>query len=158
MRLSVIAVLLVSATSMATSPVAYAGQQVLEFKYVTKRIDSKVFEAPKIEGQTMVLGKVFGVACFKDGTTAVKDFIFSAELLKGSGPIRGFSTYTFEDGSSITASFTGEAKEGHRHGVYTILSGSGKYAHATGTGSFENLTSGFEGADLMKGKLVVTTP
>jgi hypothetical protein len=36
--------------------------------------------------------------------------ISRADLMKGLGPIKGYSTYTFEDGSSITASYTGEFK------------------------------------------------
>ena len=137
---------------------ASAGEQVLEFRYVTKPLELKTFEAPKIEGQTMVMGKVFGVVAFKDGRVGTKDFIYSAELLKGEGPVRGFSTYTFEDGSSITASFNGEVKGGQRHGVYTILSGTGLYANATGTGSYESVPSKFEGATLLTGKFNVQTP
>jgi len=56
----------------------------------------------------MVMGKVFGVVAFKDGRVGTKEFIYQAELLKGDGPLHGFSTYRFEDGSSITASFAGE--------------------------------------------------
>ena len=36
----------------------------------------QTFEAPKIEGQTMVMGKVFGVVAFKDGRVGTKDFIY----------------------------------------------------------------------------------
>ena len=60
----------------------------------------------------MSTSNAFGVAFFKDGRVAAKDFVVSTDLRKGSGPIRGYSTYTFDDGSSITASFTGEFKEG----------------------------------------------
>ena len=89
---------------------ASGGEQVIEFRYVIHPLEVKTFEAPKIEGQTMVMGKVFGVVAFKDGRVGTKDFIYQAELLNGDGPIYGFSTYRFEDGSSITASFAGEIK------------------------------------------------
>ena len=82
---------------------ASAAEQVIEFRYVIHPLEVKTFEAPKIEGQTMVMGKVFGVVAFKDGRVGTKDFIYQAELLNGNGPIHGFSTYRFEDGSSITA-------------------------------------------------------
>ena len=105
---------IVAAGCLLAPSLAFAGEQVIEFRYVIHPLEVKTFEAPKIEGQTMVMGKVFGVVAFKDGRVGTKDFIYSAELLKGEGPVRGFSTYTFEDGSSSTASFNGEVKGGQR--------------------------------------------
>jgi hypothetical protein len=143
---------------LAASTFAVAGEQVLEFKLVTKLLDPKVVQAANIDGQTMSTSNAFGVAFFKDGRVAAKEFVVSSDLRKGSGPIRGYSTYMFDDGSSITASFTGEFKEGLAHGVYTILSGTGVYANATGTGSFDGVPAGFKGANLYNGKFDIKTP
>jgi len=135
---------------------AVAGERVLEFKLVTKPIDLKVIEAANVEGQTVVSGK-FGVAVFSDGRIGVKEFVNTSDLLKGSGPFFGYSTYTFEDGS-ITARYTGSAKDGKSTGEYTILSGTGAYANATGTGTIESAPNPFKGVNLLNIQLVVKTP
>jgi len=152
--------LLIGATALlVTSTIAFAGEQVLQFKLVTMLVNpTTILEAAKFEGQTMIASKAIGVAYFKDGRVASKDFIITLDLRNGSGPYKGYSTYTFEDGSSITASFTGERKAGESHGIYTIVSGTGTYANATGTGSFDSVPAKFKDATLYDGKFDVKTP
>src|SRR5215471_1367492 len=118
MRQSLYGILIGAAAVVATSSIAFAGEQKLEFKLVTKLLDPTIVEAANIDGQKMMTSKAFGVAFFKDGRVAAKDFIVSADLRNGSGSGRGYSTYTFDDGSSITASFVAEYKDGRAHGTY----------------------------------------
>ena len=158
MRSSFALILLSGAALFATSSVASAGEQVLEFKLVATPVDVKAVEAPNMEGQSLSAGTYFGVAYFKDGRIAIKNFISSTDVRKGSGPVRGYSTYTFEDGSSITASYTGEIKSGVRSGTYTIVSGTGAFANASGTGTFDGIPAAFKGAALFNGKFIVKTP
>ena len=150
--------ILIGAAALLTSSVAFAGEQHLEFKLVTRWVNPTVLEAANIEGQTMSASKAVGVAYFKDGRVASKDFIVTLDLRNGSGPYKGYSTYTFEDGSTITASFTGERKAGESHGIYTIVSGTGIYANATGTGSFDSVPTKFKDTILYDGKFDVKTP
>ena len=152
-----LAVFLSGVALVIAASTARAGEQVLEFKLVTKPIDFKITEVANIEGQTVASGKIFGVAVFKDGRIGVKEFVNSSDLLKGSGPFFGYSTYTFEDGS-ITARYTGSAKDGRSKGEYAILSGTGAYANATGTGGFESAPTPMKGVNLFDVKLVVKTP
>ena len=138
---------------------AIAGEQVLEFKLVVKPIEVKSLEAPNVDGQVVLLNKMYGVAFFKDGRVASKDFIFSADYNKGSGPFFGYSTYQFDDGSSITARFVGTQRAGQLvHGEYTVTSGTGAYAGAKGTGTFDGVAHKLPGANLLNGKFTITTP
>ena len=82
----------------------------------------------------------------------------SAQPTCARANVRGYSTYTFEDGSSITASYTGELKSGNRSGTYTIVSGTGAYANASGTGTFDGIPAAFKGVALFNGKFGVKTP
>src|SRR3954465_5187894 len=51
---------LISAASLiAASTAALAGEQVLEFKLVTKMIDPKIVQAANIDGQTMMTSNAF---------------------------------------------------------------------------------------------------
>ena len=91
-----------------------------------------------------------GVAFFKDGRVASKEFIYNSDSNKGSGPFFGYSTCQFEDGSTITARFGGTQRAGQPiHGEYTVLSGSGVYAGAKGTGSFDGVAHKLTGANLL---------
>jgi len=151
--------LAIVACSLAGTGAAFGGEQNLEFKFVVKPIDVKAVQAPNIEGRQLAVGSWFGVAFFKDGRVAVKDFVDTSDLLKGLGPVKGYSTYTFEDGSSITASYIGEFKATGAHGDYTILSGTGLYDKATGTGSWDAVpTKWTDGAVLLNGSFHVKTP
>jgi hypothetical protein len=147
------------AAALAPASGSFAGEQVLEFKLITHGVDVKEVQAPNIEGRVLGTGNLFGVAFFKDGRIAAKDFVGGYDTLKGEGRYWGYSTYTFEDGSSINASYVAESKGGKFHGDYTILSGTGMYDKATGTGSFDALpTKWTDGAFLFDGKFDVKTP
>lgn len=159
MSKSIPGVVALAALACAPWQAVSAGEQVLEFKLVTKPIEVKAMEAKYVEGQTVGLMKAHGVANFKDGRVASKEFIYSWDHNKGSGPFYGYSTYTFEDGSSITARFAGTVRAGQpMRGEYTVLSGTGVFAGAKGTGSFDAATHKLTDANLFNGKFAITTP
>lgn len=146
------------ALACATTQAAVAGEQALECKMVLKNIDVKSLEVAQVEGQTVGVSKSFGVATFADGRIATKDFTYSWDTNKGNGSFSGYSTYTFQDGSSITARYVGTARSGQpARGEYTVLSGTGAYAGAKGTGSFESIPSKLT-AGLYNCKFAITTP
>ena len=155
-NLAIVAALLVGHLSCSS---AVAGEKTLEFRLVVKLFDQKALEAPDVPGQVVTESKAFGVGIFKDGKIASKDFIVVSDLNKGVGPMYGYSTYTFDDGSTITARFTADFKANQPvHGEYKILSGTGAYSGATGTGTMDSIPHKFKGANVFNIKLNVSTP
>jgi hypothetical protein len=139
--------------------VATAAEKTLDFQLVTKLTDPRAIEAPNVPNQMITQSKAFGVGIFKDGRIAVKDFVAVSDLNKGVGSMYGYSTYTFDDGSTITAHFTADFKANQPvHGEYKILSGTGTYTGATGTGTMDSVPNQFKGANLFNIKLKVMTP
>ena len=152
--------MLLGAFSLAViSNAARAGDERLEYKLITIGVDTKVSPAANIDGRILVSGKYFGVAFYKDGRIAVKDFVSEGDLLKGIGTFRGYSTYTFQDGASLTLSYVAESKPTGFHGDYTVISGTGAYTNATGKGVFDSVpTKWTDGASLLDATIDVHTP
>jgi len=136
---------------------AYAGERTLEFLLVTRDLEERTLNASNIEDQTIVQVKAFGVAVFKDGRIGVKDYIATADVHKGAGTAYGYSTYTFDDGS-ITARFVSTFAAESGHCDYKILSGTGAYTGATGSGTCDSVPSPFKDTDLLKVRLKISTP
>jgi hypothetical protein len=136
---------------------AHAGEKTLEFQLVTKYLDPRTLDAPNVEDQTITQSRAFGVAVFKDGRFGTKDFIVANDKHKGAGTAFGYSTYTFDDGS-VTARFTVSYGPQGNHGEYKILSGTGAYAGATGSGTFDALPNPLTATGRYQVKLQVVTP
>ena len=143
--------------SMASLTSVFAADLSLEFDLVTTTIDSRKFDAPGIEGQSFSESKSFGVAIFKDGRYGTKEFISSGDVKNGAGNFMGYSTYNFQEGS-ITARYDATVGAQGFHGTYKILSGTGAYAGATGTGTLDSIPNPFKNSGLFKIKLQVKTP
>ena len=86
-----------------------------------------------------------------------KDYIVANDINKGAGTAFGYSTYTFDDGS-VTASFMATVGSQGVHGAYKILAGTGAYAGATGSGTFDSIPNPFTSTGLYKVKLQIVTP
>ena len=156
--LVVIEAFVLGALVVYASP-AFAADKTLEFQLVTKALDPHTIDIPNVEGQSLTQSKAFGVGVFKDGRLATKDFVVVRDSGKDAVSLLGYSTYTFDDGSTLTMSFTakGDAKQ-QLHGDYKILSGTGAYKGATGKGTFDLIQTKMKNASFYNVKLQVTTP
>jgi hypothetical protein len=71
-----------------------------------------------------------GATILPNGTTGTKDYYVTP---KADGTFEGKSTYYFDNGSSIQATFTGRnVEKNHSAGTYVIAGGTGDYKDAKG--------------------------
>ncbi|MDJ0950651.1 MAG: hypothetical protein QNJ94_17195 [Alphaproteobacteria bacterium] len=161
-KASAAAAALVLVVALATTG-AEAEEQVLKFRLVTHSVEMKVIPASKAEGHIIGVANSRGVAIFEDGRIADKSFTSSFDFTKGLGPYHGYSTYTFEDGSTIRARFDGGAEttpDGRvSRGEYSELTGTGQYEGVMGTGWFQSKFVPWEqGANLFDGEFKLSLP
>lgn len=144
---------------LLTCTTAFPAEENLEFRFVTMPAEVHRLDAPNIPGQMVAANKMKGAAFFKDGRIATMDFVLVQDLNKGTGTMFGYTTYQFEEGSSIITRFDIKATSGQPiQGEYAVLSGTGKYAGVKGTGRFNGVPAKFEGAFLNSGSFKLTTP
>jgi hypothetical protein len=145
MKALVSAIALLVGSNMA----AMAADQTLKFKLVAFYVGQK-------DGENHLVG----AAISPDGTIGTKDFYDKP----GQNGSTGHSTYNFADGSlelNYSTASTGTKTGGHVVGKYEIVSGTGAYRGATGSGSFEGDwgdKSPLKGAGLYNVELDVKTP
>jgi hypothetical protein len=139
--------------ALGTVP-AMAEEQVLRFKLVVTNVDEATL-ASAPEGQSIMAAGAVGVATFEDGRTAFKEFVILDAGGEDKGEFTGYSTYTFENGDSLHLKFVGGWSSDGLTGDYELISGTGAFAGATGTGHFEGLDESWERANLLEGSFTL---
>ena len=121
-----------------------AEEQTLKFRLLTKKISGDVLQVANVEGRSV------------GGRIAYKEFVSMTDAGKAEGSYSGYSTYTFQDGDSLTLKFVGGWGEKRNGGDYEVLSGTGAYKGASGTGRFDALKEPWDGASLFEGSFTLT--
>lgn len=151
-----VALLIAGAAGLVfVAPPVAAEEQALQFKLVTQRVGAPS-ELPEIGGHKVTVGEYMGVATFADGRIAHKRFVDVSDDTASSGSFKGYSTYTFENSDSLTLSYTGGWDGNGARGEYKVISGTGKFAGATGSGSFTGLDEPWDDAHLWDVSLTLT--
>jgi hypothetical protein len=89
---------------------------------------------PVDNGHTLGLYRLPGIVFFQDGSTGTSIVFGTSDIANGSGPVSGYSTVTFNDGSELALTFTGQAGKG---GAFIVLGGKGRFAGAKGDGTWD---------------------
>lgn len=134
---------------------AQAEEKILKFRLVVQPIKEPI-DLPEIGGHKLSAGEYMGVAVFEDGRIAYKRFVEQDDDITDSGSFKGYSTYTFQNGDSLTLSYVGGWDANGPKGDYKLISGTGAYEGATGTGSFKAVAEPWEEATLLEGEFRLT--
>jgi hypothetical protein len=111
---------------------------------------------PEIGGHKVTVGEYMGVVTFTDGRIAHKRFVDVSDDTAKAGSFKGYSTYTFENGDSLTLSYVGGWNDKGAAGEYQVIWGTGAYAGAKGTGSFKAVDEPWDDASLFEGSMSLT--
>lgn len=141
--------------SVLTIGSAAAQEETLKFRLVTRMINATFVEAP-VEGHSLGAGQWAGVAIFEDGRLADKQFVMTMDNGGAEGSYSGYSIYTFQNGDTLTLKFTGGWGADRDGGDYEVVSGTGAYEGATGTGRFDAIEEPWDRANLYDVTINVT--
>ena len=147
-----------AALTLITALPVMAGEQTLKFRLVTKQLSGSYLEVANVEGRSVGAGEYAGVAVFDDGRIAYKNFVLTTDGSDAEGSYAGYSTYTFQNGDSLTLRFTGGWGPQGDAGDYEVLSGTGTFTDAKGTGHFAAVDEPWDGAELYEGSFTITLP
>ena len=134
------------AVGMVLGNPVMAAEQTLRFRLVTHKVSGPWLQAANVEGHGVGAGQYVGVAVFEDGRVAFKEFVSVSDGSDTEGAYSGYSTYTFQNGDSLTLRFTGGWGSKGDGGDYEVLSGTGAFTGATGTGRFDAVEEAWESA------------
>lgn len=123
----------------------------MKFQLVTMPVSSSFDNVPNAEGHALGVGKYAGVAVFEDGRIAFKDFVLTMDKAGKEGTYTGYSTYTLQNGDSLNLKFEGAFSSKGNGGDYKVLSGTGAFEGASGTGRFDAKKDPWAGAFLWDG-------
>lgn len=157
MKKSFCSALIIGAIATYAVPVQ-AAEETLKFRLVVHHVSSGTMNNPNDGGPGLTATQSVGVAVLEDGRLAYKEFVWIGFEGEPAVPSHGLSSYVFENGDALHVQFTSGPEEGGYFVNYDVLSGSGTYAGATGTGRLAAKATKWDDATLFEGAINVTTP
>jgi hypothetical protein len=123
---------------IATSACA---DETLKWRQVQHATSFQSQQVGDVNGHSLGLYRLAGIAFFPDGSTGTTVVIGTNDAVNGSGPVNGYSTVSFSDGSELMVKYTGaikvDATKVPRKGTFIVIGGKGRYAGAKGDGTWE---------------------
>ena len=127
----------------------------MPFRLVTQEVSGNSFEPAADPGRSIGVDKNVATAIFEDGRIAHKTYTY-IDNGETSSIDTGNSTYVFQNGDRLDLKLVVSAERAG--GDYEVLSGTGAFEGATGTGSFYAADADWDGAYLWDGQFTLEMP
>jgi hypothetical protein len=119
---------------------AVDADETLKSRTVMHSLNAQTIDVGDVDGHILGVARFSGIVSLPDGSTATSYFTGAFEYTKGAGPVSTYMNVTYEDGSALWLKTMGTAAvDGTKtvfKGTLNVLGGKGRYAGATGDGSF----------------------
>ena len=112
------------------SPVPVATAETLKFRFFNHAVKAEIFPIPDVEGHFIVPNIREGAIILENGELGWLKAILINDLIRGTGPIDMYSTFTFQDGSTITIHSKGTL-EAASQGAPSVVKFDGDIIHGT---------------------------
>jgi hypothetical protein len=139
LTLSTVALLYLCAASSAWA------DETLKYRQFTHATNVQTIDVGDVDGHLLGINRQSGIASFPDGSVATAYLTAVTDYVKGSGTaLVAYTNVTFEDGSVLWIKGTNTTvAEGNKSiiskGTLTVIGGKGRYAGATGDGTFSGV-------------------
>jgi hypothetical protein len=137
--------ILCAAAGAAIFAMPAKADETVKWRHVQHTASAQTLEVGDLNGHTIGLFRLPGIAFFPDGSTGKTVVIGTNDTLAGPGSdgstASGYYTLIFNDGSALWFKYTGTVKSGVISGTGTVIGGQGRYAGAKGDGTWEGPTA-----------------
>ena len=122
--------------------------ETLKYRQFTHATNVQTIDVGDVDGHLLGVNRQSGIASFPDGSVATAYFTALTDYVKGSGTaVVVYTNVTFEDGSVLWIKGTNKTvAEGNKssisNGTLTVIGGKGRYAGATGDGTYSGARVG----------------
>jgi hypothetical protein len=136
-------ILILSAAILAVFAImSQAWAETIKFRQVQFITKAEVIQVGDVPDHIIGIYDQTGLASSDTGEVASLKNPGTFDYIKGTGTIQGYTTYTFEDGSTRTSKWQGTTrpdpggKGSWFEGTWTFIQGTGRFAGIQGDGSF----------------------
>lgn len=118
-----------------------AGAETMTCKVSAYIINMELIPLGDVLGHTVGYNHRKGLVFFENGEVATYTYWGTLDLIKGRGPFKGYSIFTFADGSLIVKKMQGVIEPGPK-GLPLSVNGTGEFMK--GTGRFQGIKGDFK--------------